>query len=68
MVRQTAFKYDVEVKGDGLVELNVPFPDGTHVTVFVIMEGDAFTDLLAASEGSLDFWDNPADDEDWNNA
>lgn len=23
-------------------------------------------DLLAAAESSTDFWDNPEDDEDWN--
>lgn len=29
---------------------------------------DDFSDLLAASESSLAFWDNPTDDEVWNNA
>jgi hypothetical protein len=28
---------------------------------------DDFYDLVLASESSLDFWDNPLDDEDWNN-
>jgi hypothetical protein len=68
MMAQTALKYDVEVKEHGRVELNVPFPAGVHVTVFVIESGDTFSDLLAASESSLDFWNNPFDDEDWNNA
>ena len=27
-----------------------------------------FDDLLSAAESSLDFWDNPFDDEDWNDA
>ena len=27
-----------------------------------------FTDLLVASESSLDFWNNPVDDETWNEA
>jgi len=27
-----------------------------------------FDDLLAAAESSLGFWDNPFDDEDWNDA
>ena len=26
------------------------------------------TDLLVASESSLDFWNNPVDDETWNEA
>ncbi|HBY93892.1 MAG TPA: hypothetical protein DEP84_07950 [Chloroflexi bacterium] len=39
------------------------------VTVFVIEEpAEAFNDLLSAAESSLDFWDNPFDDKDWNNA
>lgn len=65
---QTALKYDVQVQQDGRVELNVPFPAGVHVTVFVIESGDSFSNLLAASESGLDFWNNPFDDEDWNNA
>jgi hypothetical protein len=67
MMAQTALKYDAQVKEDGRVELDVPFPAGTHVTVFVIEAGETFNDLLAASESSLDFWNNPFDDEDWNN-
>ncbi len=69
MMPQTALKYDVEVQDDGRVELTVPFPPGAHVIVFVIEAADdAFTDLLLAAQSSLDFWDNPFDDEDWNNA
>ncbi len=68
MMAQTALKYDVLVKENGHVELDVPFPAGAHVTVFVIASGDSFGDLVAASESSLDFWNNPFDDEDWNNA
>ncbi len=26
------------------------------------------SELLAAAASSTDFWDNPADEEDWNNA
>jgi len=68
MIQQTALKYDVEVKENGRVELSVPFPAGAHLIVFVIQADDAFDDLLMAAESSLDFWDNPWDDEDWNNA
>jgi antirestriction protein ArdC len=68
MLAQTALKYDVEVNKDGQVELTVPFPVGAHVTVFVVDAGDGFADLLYASQSSLEFWNNPLDDEDWNNA
>lgn len=68
MMPQTAFKYDVEVKEEGRLELTVPFPAGAHVIVFVMESPDGmFADLLSASQSSLGFWDNPFDDEDWNN-
>ena len=66
---QTALKYDVEVKDHGRVELTVPFPTGSHIVVFVIENADDPSgDLLSAAQSSLAFWDNPLDDEDWNNA
>ncbi len=66
---QTALKYHLKVNQNRQVELPmVPFSIGTQVTVFVISEQPAenFDDLLAASQSSLDFWDNHFDDEDWN--
>jgi len=40
----------------------VTFPD-------IGMEGEAiFDDLMLAAQSSLHFWDNPLDDEEWNNA
>ena len=45
-------QYEVEVNKDGQVELTVPFPAGAHVTVFVVDAGDAFADLLYASQSS----------------
>ena len=68
MFPQTALKYDVEVSENGHVDLSVPFPAGARVTVFVVEDVDSFTDLLFASQSSLEFWDNPLDDKDWNNA
>ena len=70
---QTALKYDIEVVEEGRLDLRVPLPVGARVTVFVIEEvtekfAGSFDDLLAASQSSLGFWDNPFDDEDWNNA
>ncbi len=68
MTAQTALKYDVQVQENGRVELDVPFPAGAYLTIFVIESGEALDDLVAASESTLDFWNNPWDDEDWNNA
>lgn len=66
---RTALKYESEVQENGLVSLYLPLLPGVKVTVFVIEEPDnAFSDLILASETSLDFWDNPFDNEDWNNA
>jgi hypothetical protein len=66
---QTALKYDLEVLPEGRLDLCVPFPSGARVVVFVVGEpADSFADLLSAAQTSLAFWDNPFDDEDWNNA
>jgi hypothetical protein len=68
-MQKMAFKYDLEVKEEGKVELQVPLPPGAHVTVFVIKEADErFEDMISAAQSTLDFWDTPLDDEDWNNA
>jgi hypothetical protein len=62
-------RYDTEVPLDGRLEVQVPLPAGSHVTVYVVAEPfDELDDLLSAAGSSTDFWDNPADDEDWNNA
>jgi hypothetical protein len=68
MMPQTALKYDVEVEENGRVELDVPFPAGSRLTVFVIETGDVFNDLVNAAQSNLSFWNNPWDDEDWNDA
>ncbi|HUG68947.1 MAG TPA: hypothetical protein VMM76_14455 [Pirellulaceae bacterium] len=62
-------KYDVEVGDQGRVELIVPFATGARIVVYVRRESDeSVPDLMAAAESSLGFWDNPLDDEDWNDA
>lgn len=62
-------KYDTQVKDGGRVEFNVPLDVGVRVTVYVIESPNGtFADLLSATQSNLDFWDNPLDDEDWNNA
>lgn len=64
---QKALKYDIKVKEKGRVELQVPFVPGSQVTVFVIEKpNDIFDDLVDAAHSSLSFWNNPFDDEDWN--
>ena len=68
MLAQTALKYDVEVNKNGQVELTVPFPAGARVTVFVVEAEESFSGLSSAAESSLTFWDNPYDNEDWNDA
>jgi hypothetical protein len=63
------FRYNIEVPPDGRIEVNLPFPAGSHVTVIVMDTADAeHTDLLSAALSSTDFWNNPEDDEDWNHA
>ncbi len=66
---QTALKYEVEVRDQGRVEVQVPLAPGARVIVFVIPEPqESFIDLTAAAQSSLAFWNTPLDDEDWNNA
>lgn len=68
---QPAIKYEVEVREQGRVELQKPFAPGARIVVFVIREEPAdksLDELVAAAESSLAFWNNPLDDEDWNNA
>ncbi|HEY4759429.1 MAG TPA: hypothetical protein VIH42_02495 [Thermoguttaceae bacterium] len=67
-IPQPALKYDVEVQQNGRVELTVPFSPGSRIAVFVIEEAADSNDLIAAAQSSLSFWDNPYDDEDWNDA
>ena len=44
-------------------------PAGEYVAIVIGSEHtDTLDDLVTAAESSLDFWDNPYDDEDWNNA
>ena len=60
-------RYDLAVPPDGRIELQVPALAGAHVTVIVVEQDQAaLAELLAASESSTDFWNNPEDDEDWN--
>ena len=62
-------RYDLEVPPGGRIEVQLPIPAGSQVTVYVVEQQPAeLIDLVTASMSSTDFWDNPVDDEDWNNA
>ena len=56
------------------VEDRNPLSKGTRVVLFVVRESPNdfsdlnFSDLTKASESTLEFWDNPIDDEEWNDA
>jgi len=66
---QNAYKFETRIGPDGKLELTVPIPSGTPVEVLILVpETDDFSDLVAASASTMEFWDNPEDDEDWNNA
>ena len=60
---------EVHARDDGKVEFAGPFQPGERLTVIVIPEAAReFDDLVDAAGSTLDFWDNPLDDEDWNAA
>jgi hypothetical protein len=62
-------RYDVKVPSNGKIEVQLPLTAGSQVTVYVVEQGAmVFADLLASSVSSTAFWDNPEDDEDWNDA
>ncbi len=66
-----ALKYIGEVGAEGnLLIPGLRLAKGTAVEVIVLVreQPDDFHDLMAASESSLAFWDNPIDDEVWNDA
>ena len=66
---QNAFKYEATVGADGKVHVDVPVSPGTKVEVLILTpREDDFSDLVQAASANLDFWDNPWDDEDWNDA
>lgn len=65
----TTYRFEAEVGADGRLEIVVPMPPGSRVEVLVLgPEHREFDELLAAAGSSTDFWDNPLDDAEWNNA
>ena len=66
---QPGFRFATDVSSEGTVTLKLPLPPGTPVEVVVLAPAfDDLGDLVQAASTSTDFWDNPWDDEDWNNA
>ena len=65
-----ALKYHTKVKRGGIIELkNVPLKVGTTLEIIVLeSNGDTLTDLVTASQTSLEFWNNEIDDRVWNDA
>lgn len=63
------YKFQAEVLPGGKVELTTPLPDGSRVEVLVmVQDADETADLLEAASSRTDFWDNPIDDQEWNDA
>ena len=67
-----ALKYKAEVGADGEVMLpRLRLDQGTPVEIIVLVrEPEAEDDqgLRQLAVKTMDFWDNPVDDEVWNNA
>jgi len=66
-----ALKYKAEVSAEGEVTLpRLRLTPGTPVEIIVLVrEAESEYDgLLKSSESTTAFWDNPVDDEVWNNA
>jgi hypothetical protein len=69
MSSDSTLRYEFEVPDSGLLEVAVPLPAGSHVTVYVVESArEELEELVAMANSSTEFWDNPFDDEDWNNA
>ena len=65
---ENPLQFDAFVSSDQRIDLKVPLPAGQRVRVVIVPEDVELRDLMQAAESNIDFWDNPLDDEDWNNA
>ena len=64
-----ALKFYVKIGEEGRIELpELGKLKGRRAEIIILPleEKEDIEDLLMASESSLDFWDNPIDDEIWN--
>lgn len=64
----TGIQCDVTADADGRIELIGRFRPGQRLTILVLPATQGFADLTTAATSSLEFWDNPLHDEDWNEA
>ncbi len=62
-----AFKYIVDVDKQGQISIpNIPQIKSSKVEIIILpLQTDDYSDLINASESSIEFWNNPAD-EVWN--
>jgi hypothetical protein len=64
-----ASRLQTRVQKDGRLRLpRLPLRAGTTVEVIILEQETGADELLQAAESSLSFWDNPVDDEVWNEA
>ena len=64
-----ALKFRVAVKKNGRLEIpRLPLTEGANVEVIILEQQIDPDDLLVAAQTGLTFWDNPIDDEVWNDA
>ena len=64
----TPLTFETKVNAAGRIEVATSLPPDSPVTVVVLKRDDDFADLIAAAGANLAFWDNPIDDEEWNDA
>jgi hypothetical protein len=67
--KMEALKFYVKIGAGGRIELpELEKLKGRRAEIIVLPleEEEEVKDLLMASKSSLDFWDNPIDDEIWN--
>jgi hypothetical protein len=70
-VRAIETRATVTPDGKLLAEVPADVPPGEHHVVLVIQDlagSDDSGELVHAASTTLGFWDNPQDDEDWNDA
>jgi len=49
--------------------VQIPLSAGSQVVVYIFKNTSApFNEQATAAQSTIDFWDNPLDDEDWNEA
>ena len=59
----------MEVSDGDRLELKNPLSKRIRVVLFVVRESPVnFSDLMQASESTLEFWDYPIDEGEWNDA